>query len=159
MVFMLRQRVKDLVLRAQNLKYENFTTPKWFGRLRQNIAPKSVPHVQHDYFSPFNQLNHWFVALSLTLPSSNLKLPIMTTNVTQRTCCQVCMSFAFSFLFYTAAEYKTENCFLLNSFFRFSDIFIHPISLFQRQTPPRIRIQLQLPRCPPSKLLKNSSLG
>ena len=33
----------------QNLKY---------GRLRQNIAPKSVPHVQHDYFSSFNQSNH-----------------------------------------------------------------------------------------------------
>ena len=32
----------------QNLKYENFTSS--FGRLRQNIAPKSVPHVQHDYY-------------------------------------------------------------------------------------------------------------
>ena len=41
----------------------------------QNIAPKSVLHVQHDYFSSFNQSNHWFVALSLTLPSSDLKLP------------------------------------------------------------------------------------
>ena len=40
----------------QNLKYENFTSS--FGRLRQNIAPKSVPHVQHDYFSLFNQSNH-----------------------------------------------------------------------------------------------------
>ena len=42
--------------RRQNLKYENFTSS--FGRLRQNIAPKSVPHVQHDYFSSFNQSNH-----------------------------------------------------------------------------------------------------
>ena len=50
----------------QNLKYENFTSS--FGRLRQNIAPKSVPHVQHAYFSSFIQSNHWFVALSLTLP-------------------------------------------------------------------------------------------
>ena len=32
----------------QNPKYENFTSS--FGRLRQNIAPKSVLHVQHDYF-------------------------------------------------------------------------------------------------------------
>ena len=40
----------------QNLKYENFTSS--FGRLRQNIAPKSVPHVQHDYFSLFNESNH-----------------------------------------------------------------------------------------------------
>ena len=60
----------------QNLKYENFTSS--FGRLRQNIATKSVPHVQHDYFSSFNQSNHSFVALSLTLPSSNLK-SLMTT--------------------------------------------------------------------------------
>ena len=30
---------------GQKLKYENFT---WsFGRLRQKIAPKSVPYVQH----------------------------------------------------------------------------------------------------------------
>ena len=58
----------------QNLKYENFTSS--FGRLRQNFAPKSVPHVQHDYFSSFSQSNNWFVALSLTLPSSNLKRPI-----------------------------------------------------------------------------------
>ena len=39
----------------QNLKYKNFTLS--FGRLRQNIAAKSVPHVQHDYFSSFgNQI-------------------------------------------------------------------------------------------------------
>jgi len=31
-----------------NLKYENFTSS--FDRLRQNIAPKSVLPVQHDYF-------------------------------------------------------------------------------------------------------------
>ena len=29
----------------QNLKYENFASS--FGRLRQNIAPESVPQVQH----------------------------------------------------------------------------------------------------------------
>ena len=52
----------------QNLKYENL--PSSFGRLRQNIAPKSVLHVQHDYFSSFNQSNHRFVALSLPLLSS-----------------------------------------------------------------------------------------
>ena len=60
----------------QNVKYENFKSS--FGRLCQNIPPKSVPHVQHDYFSSFNQSNHCFVALSLPLPSSNLKLPITT---------------------------------------------------------------------------------
>ena len=38
----------------QNLKYENF--PSSFGRPRQKIVPKSVLHVQHDYFSSFNLL-------------------------------------------------------------------------------------------------------
>ena len=57
----------------QNLKYENFTLS--FGRLRQNSAPKSVPHVQHDYFSSFNQSNHWFVALLLTFPIFNRSGP------------------------------------------------------------------------------------
>ena len=72
----------------QNLKYENFTSS--FGRLRQNVAPKSVLHVQHDYFSSFNQSNHWFVALSLTLPSSDLKLPIMwVSGGCQQDCCQM----------------------------------------------------------------------
>ena len=52
---------------CQILKYENFTSS--FSRLRQNIAPKIAPHVQHDYFSSFNQSNHSFVVLSLTLPS------------------------------------------------------------------------------------------
>ena len=41
-----------------------------FGRLRQKIAPKSVPLMQHDFFSSFNQSNHWFVALTLPLPLS-----------------------------------------------------------------------------------------
>ena len=53
----------------QNIKYENFTSSG------QNITPKSVPDVQNDNFFSFNQSNHWFVSLSLTLPSSNVKLP------------------------------------------------------------------------------------
>ena len=40
----------------QNLKYENFTSS--LGRLRRKIVPKSVPHVQHDDISEFNQSNH-----------------------------------------------------------------------------------------------------
>ena len=58
----------------QNLKFENFTLS--FGRLRQRIELKCVPHVQHDYFPSFNQSDHCFLALSLPLPSSLLKLPI-----------------------------------------------------------------------------------
>ena len=47
-----------------------------FGRLRQRILLKCMSHVQHDYFSSFNQSDHCFLALSLPLPSSLLKLPI-----------------------------------------------------------------------------------
>ena len=39
-----------------NFKYENLASS--FDRLRQKFAPKSVSHVQNDYFSPFNQSNH-----------------------------------------------------------------------------------------------------
>ena len=46
----------------QNLKYENFTS--LFERLRQKIAAKSVPHVQHDYVSLFNQLKSLLRSLS-----------------------------------------------------------------------------------------------
>ena len=58
----------------ENLKNENLTSS--FGRLRQNMTPKSVPHVQHDYFCPFNQSKHWFA------PSSFLKIPIYQTRKT-----------------------------------------------------------------------------
>ena len=48
-----------------------------FGRLRQRIVLKFVPHVQHDYFPSFNQSDHCFLvssfAIALVLP---LKLPI-----------------------------------------------------------------------------------
>ena len=42
--------------KLNNLKYENVRSS--IGRLRQDIAPKSAPHVQHDYFPSFNQSNH-----------------------------------------------------------------------------------------------------
>ena len=40
--------------------------------------------MQHYYFSSFNQSNHWFVAIWLTLPSSNLKFPITEFTRTRR---------------------------------------------------------------------------
>ena len=55
----------------ENFKFGNFTLS--LGRLRQRIVLKCVPHVQHDYFSSFNQ-SHCFLASSLSLPSSSLKL-------------------------------------------------------------------------------------
>ena len=58
------KRFTAAVLRCHgNCKYENFTL--LFGRLCQKIAPKCVLHLQHDYFSLFNQSNHWCEALSL----------------------------------------------------------------------------------------------
>ena len=57
-----------------NIKFGNFTLS--FGRLREIILLKCVPHVQHDYFSPLNQSDHCFLASSLPLPllSSLLKV-------------------------------------------------------------------------------------
>ena len=46
----------------QNFKNENLTS--LFDRLRQKIASESVRHVQHDYFSLFNQSNRCIVAFS-----------------------------------------------------------------------------------------------
>ena len=42
----------------ENLKCGNFTLS--FGRLRQRILLKCVPHVKHDYFVSFNQSDLWF---------------------------------------------------------------------------------------------------
>ena len=54
-----------------------------------------MPHVQHDYFSSwFNQSNHWFVALSLKLPLSNLKLPVVVQR-TARLKCRTCSTHYF----------------------------------------------------------------
>ena len=48
------------------------------------IMLKCVPHAQHDYFSSFNQSDHFFLELLLLLPSSLLKLSI--ENGTKRLC-------------------------------------------------------------------------
>ena len=52
----------------------NFTLS--FGRLRQRIELKCVPHVQHDYFSSFNKSDHRFLESSLLMASSMLKVPL-----------------------------------------------------------------------------------
>ena len=68
------ERIAVLCSRCrENLKFGNFTLS--FGRLRQRIELKCVLHVQHGYFSSFNQSEHCFLASSLPLPSSLLKLP------------------------------------------------------------------------------------
>jgi len=62
-----------VVFSRLNLKFGIFTSS--FGRLRQRIVLKCVPHVQHDYFSSFNQSDHCFLTSSLPLLSSLLKFP------------------------------------------------------------------------------------
>ena len=55
---------------VKTLNLEIFTLA--FSKLSQRILLKCVPHVQHDYFSSFNQSGHCFLASSLPLPSSCL---------------------------------------------------------------------------------------
>ena len=59
-----------------NLKFGIFMLS--FGRQHQRIALNWVPQVQHHYFSSFNQSDHCFLALSLLVQSSLLKLPIIS---------------------------------------------------------------------------------
>ena len=55
------QRMKDLLLRApvvvrtSNVKISRRRSEYY---VKLDIASKSVPHVQHDYFSSFNQSKH-----------------------------------------------------------------------------------------------------
>ena len=51
------------VVYSRYLKFGSSTLS--FGRLRRRIALECVPHVQHDYFSSFNQSDHCFLASSL----------------------------------------------------------------------------------------------
>ena len=55
----------------QNLKYENLTSS--FGRLRQNIAPKSVLHEQHDDFFLVQPIKS--LICGVVVAASLLKLP------------------------------------------------------------------------------------
>ena len=64
----------SVVVRTANMKIPR----PCLGDYVQKIAPKSVPCLQHDYFSSFSQSNHWFVALSLS--SSFLKLKLRTDD-------------------------------------------------------------------------------
>ena len=59
--------MKDFVLQAcvvvRTFKYENFTSSS--DRLREKIALKGVPHVQHDYFFSVNQSNYCDVVFAV----------------------------------------------------------------------------------------------
>ena len=47
------ERITVACSRCENLKFRNFTLS--FSSSRQRIVLKCMPHVQHDYFSSFNQ--------------------------------------------------------------------------------------------------------
>ena len=75
--------MEDLLLPARLVvRTTKFQLVVWFGRLREKVAPKSVPHVQHDYFFPHstNQINDFwrchyhFLNFLLALP---LPLPLL----------------------------------------------------------------------------------
>ena len=53
-----------------------------FGRVRQRIVLKLVPHVQHDYFPSFNQSDHCFLASSFAI-ALVLPLKLLTEYMTQ----------------------------------------------------------------------------
>ena len=55
-------RMKELLLCVQVVALS------LFGTLRERSVLKCVPHVRHDYLSSFNQSDHLFLALPLTLP-------------------------------------------------------------------------------------------
>ena len=59
--------MKHFLLRAR-VRYENLKSS--FGRLRQNVAPKSL---QHDYISSFNQSNCRFFRVDVTVALVKLK--------------------------------------------------------------------------------------
>ena len=58
-----------VVVKTFNL---DISRPLSFGRLRQRIVLKCVPHVRHDYFSIFNQSHRCFLAVPL-YPDAVLK--------------------------------------------------------------------------------------
>ena len=68
------------MLRASNMKHFDVVTWQTTSKWLHWKAP--VPHVQHGYFSSFNQSNQWFETLSLPLQSSFLNLPIKGRETT-----------------------------------------------------------------------------
>ena len=69
-------------VRSAYMNFQNVEMSFWIptSDLRQRIVLKCVPHEQHDYFSLFNQSDHFFLASLLLLPSSLLKLLIFTQS-------------------------------------------------------------------------------
>ena len=69
--------MKDLLLGLYVIVQTlNLETSRSVWQTSQRILRKCVPHVQHDYFSLFIQSDHFFPALSLSLPLPLRKLPI-----------------------------------------------------------------------------------
>ena len=75
--------MKDVCLRCRwNLKLWNFRFSVWQTMSKNWL--KCVPHVQHHYFSSFNQSDHCFLVSSLPLLSFLLKLSIASWCCTNK---------------------------------------------------------------------------
>ena len=69
----------DLAVKTLNLE---ISSCRLEDHVRQRIVPKCVPHVQHDYFSSFDQSFHCFLTLSsLTVHSNGKKFDQNVTHV------------------------------------------------------------------------------
>ena len=58
----------SLLFNVVDVKDGNFYVVVWQTTTKNATVLKYVPHVQHDYFSSFNQSDHCFLALSLLSP-------------------------------------------------------------------------------------------
>ena len=103
--------MKDLLL-CVDVVVKSFTS---FGRLRQRFVLKWVPYVQHGYFSSFHQSDHCFLASSLPLLSSLLKLPIYRVEVAAEIRATSCKFVVFLYLYGSGVKSPLSHIFFRSS--------------------------------------------
>ena len=64
-----------VVVRTSNINISRLRLADYVKTKHKTMCGTCEPHVQQDYFSSFNQSNHWFLALLLPFSSPFLKLP------------------------------------------------------------------------------------
>ena len=80
--------------------------------LRERIVLKCVPHVQHDYFSSFNQSDHCFLASSLPFPC-----PCLSSLKTLKTSASQSLSRSNNNFMYNNFIWPLSTCFRSNFVF------------------------------------------